>query len=235
MQRDVTDGEDLEQSGTASDEQQRLTVRLATPTDAASVAGILAEAFPGLYRSAFGGLEPHRVVRLLTALYCAGSLSLEATRVAERGGRVVGLAILHIGKPIGRGTAGTFWRTIREALPWGRRLRAFAGGLAASTMLSRRIPHAADLVYIEALAVAANERGKGVGSLLLQDAAEWALQRQRNRLALHVLSTNYRARRLYERVGFRPWTTRQSATTRIVSSASSRKSGWTALLMLRQL
>jgi ribosomal protein S18 acetylase RimI-like enzyme len=235
MRRRSADGTGVDGPSRSENRQEPPTVRMATMADAEAIARILAEAFPSLYRSTFGRIEPYAVARLLAALYHAGNLSLETTRVAERSGVVVGVAILHLGKSIGRGTPGTYWHTLQRQLPWWRRLRAFMGGLAANAMLDRRIPRAADLVYIEALAVLAAARGRGVGSLLLQDAADWALENRRKRLALHVLSTNYRARRLYERVGFRPWHGMEGGHGPQWMSPPKRRSGWTAVLMLRRL
>lgn len=182
-----------------------LQVRAAQPEDAEAIAAILAEAFPGLYRATFGRLGTEEVAWLLTELYRAGMLSLEMTRVCTRGNRVVGIAILHVGQSIGRGTASAYWRLLLLQLGLLRAPRAFFGGLSANAYLSRRIPHAGDLVYVEALAVAAPERRRGAGTRLLEDAAAWARERDRSRLALHVLRSNTGARRLYERWGFHPW------------------------------
>lgn len=193
-----------------------LQVRAARPEDAERVSAILAEAFPGLYRATFGRLDIPAVARLLTALYHAGTLSLETTRVCEREGTVVGVVILHVGHSVGRGTAGAFWRALYAQLGLLRASRAFVGGLSANTFLNQRIPRAPDLVYIEALAVAEPERGRGIGTRLLEDAMQWTRESApvRSRLALHVLYSNTGARRLYERMGFRPWNPRQRQWTR---------------------
>jgi GNAT superfamily N-acetyltransferase len=213
MEQRKAQSEERAVSGSAS---ESLQVRAARPEDAEAVGAILAEAFPGLYRATFGRLEIAAVARLLAALYHAGTLSLETTRVCERGGRVAGVVILHVGRSIGRGTAGAYWRTLSQQLGLLRGLRAFFGGLSANTFLNQRIPRAPDLAYIEALAVAASDRGHGIGTLLLEDTARWARESSpsRSRLALHVLYSNTGARRLYERMGFRPWNPRQRRWTR---------------------
>lgn len=59
-------------------------------------------------------------------------------------------------------------------------------------------PHA----HLSVLAVTEAAEGHGVGSALLERCAEWARERQSDRLTLSALVTNARARRLYERRGF---------------------------------
>jgi GNAT superfamily N-acetyltransferase len=197
------------------------------------VAEILAEAFPALYRSTFGRLEEAEIATLLTALYAIGSLSLETTRLAVRDGRVVGLAILHIGRSIGRGDLRAYRTAVRTSLRGWRAFRAFWGGLLANWLLDERIPCAEDLVYVEALAVRSDSRSQGVGTCLLTDAAAWARQAGRTRLALHVLLSNTGARRLYERMGFQPW--RRSGHGPLAALFPPARTDWGALLMARSL
>src|SRR5438067_4634426 len=109
--------------------------------------------------------------------------------------------------------------------------RIFAGGVLANLMLDRRIPRAPDLVYIEALAVAEEHRGRGLGSRLLADAERCARSIGRSRLALHVLANNTGARRLYERAGFRLWYDPRPGLRWRLTPPSS----WVALLMARPL
>lgn len=201
-------------------------IRAARPEDAGPVAAILAAAFPALYRSTFGRLSTGEIARLLTALYQAGILSLENSRVCERNGVVLGVVTMHLGQPIGRGTSASYWHVLRSHLGPMRALRAFVGGLSTNSFLNSRIPHAADLAYIEALAVTASARRQGIGFRLLTDAAGWALDRKRRRLALHVLQTNVDARRLYERFGFRPW-----SPCAVPRSTRTGASSWSALLL----
>lgn len=204
-----------------------LTVRAATPDDADAVATILAQAFPGLYRSTFGRMGGEEIAWLLAELYRGGVLSLATTRVGTLGGRVVGVAVLHLGESIGRGSMAGYWRLLRQQLGIWRAPRAFFGGISTNIFLSRRIPHAGDLVYIEALAVAETERGRGVGSRLLADSEEWTCRQGRTRQALHVLYTNHGARRLYARLGFRPWHPTNEEPKHV--------SPWAALLLVRSL
>lgn len=202
---------------------EKVTVRAANAGDAQAIAAILAEAFPTLYRNTFGGLNTAESAQLLNALYKAAHLSLDTTFVCTQNDQVVGVMILHLGQSIGRGLITDYWRLLRREFGLLRAFRAFWGGLFANRLLDRRIPRAPDLVYIEALAVAETCRGQGIGSRLLAEAEHWAHSANRSRLALHVLSSNTGARRLYERVGFHPWHSHASPYS------------WGAILMERKL
>src|SRR5689334_14193996 len=90
----------------------RFRVRAAVSEDAAAIAAILAEAFPTLYRNTFGIGDAGVITRLLAALYAAGHLSLTTTYVCVQEGQIVGIMILHLGRPIGRGEVGDYWRLL---------------------------------------------------------------------------------------------------------------------------
>jgi ribosomal protein S18 acetylase RimI-like enzyme len=63
-------------------------------------------------------------------------------------------------------------------------------------------------VLVESLCVAAKARGQGVGTLLLEAVFAHARQHGYPTVRLEVVDTNPRARRLYERMGFRALRTR---------------------------
>ena len=207
-------------------------VRAATRDDAEFVAQILVEAFPALYQMAFGIEAEEKNVEVLTALFHASHLALDQTRVCERDGCRVGVCILHTGEPIGRGRAWDYARLLRRHLNSGAAVRAFCGGISAHWTLDRRVPHARDLLYIEALAVPSTERGKGIGTLLLHDACAWAIADGRKRVALHVLHANTPARRLYAKVGFVPW---QPDVWHRLRNRIAPVTNWSALLLLLEL
>jgi GNAT superfamily N-acetyltransferase len=213
-------------------EATTLSLRNARPEDASAVAQILANAFPSLYRGTFGRLDLAAIQKLLQSLYSHGHLSLDDTRLCEVDGQVAGIMILHTGQPIGRGSAAAFWRMLARRYGLLRAPRLFTGGILSNLMLDSRIPRAADLVYIEALAVAELHRGKGIGTRLLADAEQWAREHGRSRLALHVLANNTGARRLYERIGFRLWDIPGSGKRWANSSSAPT---WAALLLERRL
>ncbi|MCW3100497.1 MAG: acetyltransferase [Chthonomonadaceae bacterium] len=212
--------------------ETELKVRTAATDDSEVIARILVEAFPALYEMAFGIVSEEKNVEILTALFQASHLALDKTRVCVRDGQIVGLTILHVGDPIGRGRARDYARLLRRHLQPGAVWRAFFGGLSANRTLVRRMPHGPDLLYIEALAVLHGERGKGVGTLLLQDAFDWAIADGRTRLALHVLHSNTGARRLYEKMGFTLW---QPTVWDRLRNRVAPVTTWSALLMLRVL
>ena len=57
--------------------------------------------------------------------------------------------------------------------------------------------------YIEYLAVKPTERGKGLGTQLINYGKEFAIQNGFNEYSLDVVSSNLAAQRLYKRVGFK--------------------------------
>ena len=202
-------------------------VRRASISDARAVAEILAEAFPQLYQSTLGTRTDSEATEALFSLYSAGHLSLEDTHLFVRGERVLGMVILHTGKSIGRGDARSFARLLLSQFGLFRGVRALFGGLGANYFLAKRIPHAPDLIYIEGLAVREAHRGQGVGSRLLQEAERQTRLKRGGRLALHVLHRNTAARRLYERVGFKPW--------HDAPITNKNPQGWSAFLMVKSL
>lgn len=56
--------------------------------------------------------------------------------------------------------------------------------------------------HLSVLAVAEQSEGRGVGSALVAAAENWARARGSDRLTLHAMVNNTRARALYERRGF---------------------------------
>jgi GNAT superfamily N-acetyltransferase len=62
--------------------------------------------------------------------------------------------------------------------------------------------------HVSDLVVAGGAEGRGVGSALLAAAEDWSRARGHRLLTLNVFDENHRARRLYDRVGYRPDTLR---------------------------
>ena len=59
-------------------------------------------------------------------------------------------------------------------------------------------------MFISVIVVDASMRGKGIGTLLMQAVFRIAQQNQCHAIVLDVIDTNPDARRLYERLGFKP-------------------------------
>jgi len=95
-----------------------------------------------------------------------------------------------------------------------RQLRRHLESLSAEILVAtrgRRLVGAAvvffrrssDIARLYSIAVAASERGNGLGEALLARAAHTAHRRGGRRLRLEVRSDNQAAQRLYERLGYR--------------------------------
>ena len=112
---------------------------------------------------------------------------------AYEGERLVGLCGLSARqRPSLQGRLGVLVR----AVGWRRALRARIGIAINQHELDD------DTLYIQQLAVAADRRGRGIGTRLLNEAAARARLEGRQRLLLTVVDSNPRARALYERLGF---------------------------------
>lgn len=59
------------------------------------------------------------------------------------------------------------------------------------------------VAYISDVAVEPNFEGRGVGRTLLEKAREWANEQECSLISLHVFANNTRARKIYEKLGFR--------------------------------
>jgi len=172
-----------------------LEVRPATSEDVSRVGEILVEGFRGKFGRMFGqriDRAPH-VLAQLAALWLAQPEN--ALFVADVDGRAVGaLQILaHSDQPDD---------LVKEALILLRELGPFH---ALRCAIGLSLPHEEETggtAYISDVAVDGSFRGKGIGSALLASAEEWARERSRQGLSLHVAIANP-ARRLYERFGFR--------------------------------
>jgi ribosomal protein S18 acetylase RimI-like enzyme len=95
-----------------------------------------------------------------------------------------------------------------------RQLRRHLESLSAEILVATRQRHvvgavvvffrrASDIARLYSIAVAASERGNGLGEALLAAAAHAARRRGSRRLRLEVRSDNAPAQRLYERLGYR--------------------------------
>jgi ribosomal protein S18 acetylase RimI-like enzyme len=77
-----------------------------------------------------------------------------------------------------------------------------------------------DEMYIEAISVDGNARGLGAGKLLLDKLTERAQSESNSSLTLKVILENKRARKLYEREGFKVISTKSSRIIKFVSGVA---------------
>lgn len=74
-------------------------------------------------------------------------------------------------------------------------------GFTISTLRPEPLSHEPS-AHLEAIAVAADAEGRGIGKSLLQSAEVNALKHGAQTMTLHVIATNSRARSLYESNGY---------------------------------
>ncbi|MCG8376693.1 MAG: GNAT family N-acetyltransferase [Chlorobiales bacterium] len=126
--------------------------------------------------------------------------------VAMAGDKLVGIAGFHT--PEGSFTGGVEYKDMVSLL-------GFIEGSWAALILSLydRKPETGELL-MDGIAVHRDYRGKGIGRRLLEELAVYAREEGYDRLRLDVIDTNSGARKLYERVGFKPIRTERFAYLR---------------------
>jgi ribosomal protein S18 acetylase RimI-like enzyme len=183
-------------------------VRPARVVDLPGVAAVLQEAFSDKLRAIFSR-QPEKVRTLLEAVYTGPvQRGYDGLLVADYDGRVIGTLIIDpiFYTPEENRTFEHF--AVRElGLP--RMLWA--------SFLLWLIGHTPENgeAYISDVGVEPDYQGEGVGQMLMDEAEQWALNHDRQRLTLWVAQSNARALRLYERSGFEVVDTRASLLTRM--------------------
>ncbi len=133
--------------------------------------------------------------------------------VAMRGDELAGIAGYKNSQ--GSLTGGISWRLLQTELGYRGALRA----LAILALLDRE--HTPGELLLDGICVAANMRGQGVGSQLLQQLIQYAEREGYQRLRLDVINTNPDAKRLYQRMGFNVTATESFAYLRWLLDFSS--------------
>ena len=130
--------------------------------------------------------------RLLLLNNC---LMPEYAIVALSENKLIGIAGFHI--PGGSFTGGTTYSELLSQL-------GFIKGNWAALIFSlyERNPEPGELV-MDGIAVHTDSRGKGVGSRLLEEIACYARDQEFKRVRLDVIDVNPKAKKLYERKGFK--------------------------------
>jgi ribosomal protein S18 acetylase RimI-like enzyme len=185
-----------------------MEIRPARPDDPA--VELLYESARPYYDAYAGGARRARA--MLEAVYPHGghAASFDRCRLALAGDEIVGLLA---GFPVREGDrlARRFVRLTVPRLPpwaWPRTLRH----LRAAGVLSPNPP--ADAYYVDALAVAATWRRRGIASALLDDATSNARSAGLSGLALDTGLHNEGARAFYQACGFREREVRRAPTPR---------------------
>ena len=174
-----------------------VTLRPALPEDAAQAARLIHAAGPALYDRIFGPtLEALALFETLFARHDS-LFSHQNGTVAVRDGKIVGLALAVPSAGYHRG------RDVPRLLL--RRGPHFLLGLVRAAWDLRRstVSPPADSYYLGILAVAPDERGKGIGALLVDEISRRAREAGCAAVCLHAELGNEGARRFYERQGFR--------------------------------
>ncbi len=118
--------------------------------------------------------------------------------VALHKGAVIGIGACYSGADYHRLTAGT----LRDVVAY-YGLRGGISFLRKSLQVKSIMPPPnRSTLYIANLCVAANYRGQGVGTALLENQKVYAQNKKYKSYALDVLTNNPRAKQLYGRIGF---------------------------------
>lgn len=179
-----------------------LTLRPAHPVDAEIVASLIEMAGDGIptrlwARAARPGERPIDCGARMVAAP-AGWFSHAHITVAERDGRLVGMAL--------RGCAGSIASasnlTVGKGPGSGGDILALDPALAeVHAALARMIP---DSLHLAALATLPGNRGKGIGSALIEALSDEAARTGLTGLTTCVFAQNFSAFALYRRRGFVP-------------------------------
>lgn len=165
-----------------------LTVQRGLPQDQRGAAAVL-------YWQAFGGKLGQVLGPDARALaFLERVIRADHAIVALQDGRIVGLAGFKT--PYGAFAGGSMADLRLVYGPLGSLWRA-----ALLRLLGRDVDNARFLM--DGICVAREARGQGIGSLLVEAICDEARNRGYAEVRLDVVDTNWRARALYERLGFR--------------------------------
>lgn len=160
-----------------------------------------------LYDQAFGQkLGPAIRDRAHRLDVLAAGLDLSKAIGAFDGPTLVGLAGMH--DRSGSLTGGIRFGMTRRRIGFLRAVRAFA----VFALLDRS--PGPDELLMDGIVVAEVARGRGIGTGLFAELERWAIASGFATIRLDVVDTNPDARRLYERLGFRPVKTERAAFLR---------------------
>jgi ribosomal protein S18 acetylase RimI-like enzyme len=164
------------------------------------VAGLIYDTEPAYFPLVFGRDREKALLRIERLILADGSaFGHENIACAVRAGRVAGILVMQA--PDAPGLLEESFAVARAAGPVTAVRFFFAEWLIFAPHYLKRTTEPE--YYISNLAVAAAERGRGIGAALLEDAIRQVRSRGGGAIALNVIAPNPPAMRLYERVGFR--------------------------------
>lgn len=202
-----------------------VTLRETRPDDASTCGALLFATWPHLYHALLG--DERRARGVLARLFAApgNTFSFDATRVAERAGRIVGLASSYPADQGQRRARASLVPALRALGPFGfaRVLRAVWRIADASMGVDPR--H----FYVANVAVAADTRGGGLGTMLLEDAEQKARKKGLRGVSLELEGNDPVIRHFYERAGYQVVEERHSPELRLLTGNGHR------LLMSKEL
>ena len=175
-----------------------LRLRPARPEDIERVVPLMHDSSRDLIDAVFGDVAPGLLRRdFLAGRGVFGYRQQVVGALPE--GEVVATMTVYEGRRYRRLSVRTLASTAghvgpRRLLPLARRSRAVADLF---------VPPSRDAVFLANVCVAAGQRSRGHGSVLVRHAAQVARERGARAVELDVSVSNIRARQLYERLGFR--------------------------------
>lgn len=125
----------------------------------------------------YGGLALNHAIGAISPKGLLGIAGFHATEGSLTGGICYRDLVSHLG----------IWKGTRAAAVFG---------------IYERKPKAKELV-MDGIAVRPDSQGMGIGSTLLNEIRKYAIQQGYHRVRLDVIDTNPKARKLYERSGFK--------------------------------
>lgn len=164
-------------------------IRKAEPQDAAFAAPLIYEAIGDIAHTLTGATEQEEALLLLEQFFAqkGNRLSYENAVIAMHEGVPVGVALFYHGS-----------QTEQLDRPFVEYVQKRTG--VAPTLVKEARD---DEFYLDSVAVRADQRGKGIGTMLLSAFEQEAIRRKHDRIALLVDEENPRARQLYESMGYR--------------------------------
>jgi ribosomal protein S18 acetylase RimI-like enzyme len=177
-----------------------ITLRPATPEDAAAAAPLIYSTMGTLGDFLFGQPSPEGTIRVLAALFREPGhiLSHQFSTLAEAEGTIAGIAQEIPEADLSKATLRLPW-AFTKCFGW----RAAIGLAWRGFPLAFEGDAEAGELYVNTLAVASAYRKRGIGRALLEDAERRARDLNIPACSLSVMLHNTEAFNFYQRVGFR--------------------------------